>query len=262
MLILEGKQGIGKSSALAALAGEGFFCDGLIDFGNKDACQNIQGVWIYELAELDALLRGDSASTKAFLTRAADKFRAPYARSPQTVPRSVVFCGTINHGSYLKDQTGNRRFWVVRCEDTINVDGIRAVREQLWAEARALYERREPWHLTAEEEALMRDQHADRLESEPWEERIAEWVDKQGDAPIAIEHLLESALGLKAASRNPNVTQRVSHILERLGFERRRGSFDRSARRVYRYVRVEACPAGALPYCPSVEPEPPPTTTE
>lgn len=202
MLILEGRQGLGKSSLLRALAGEDFFCDGHIEFGTKDACQTIQGVWIYELAELDAILRGDNASTKAFLSRPTDKFRAPYARAPISVPRSVVFCGTVNHGGYLRDTTGNRRFWVVACGESLNVEGIRANRDQLWAEARLLFEQDEPWHLSPDEDALMRDQHEERLEVEPWEESIAAWVATQ-DAPIALEQVLEHALGMKASSRNP-----------------------------------------------------------
>jgi putative DNA primase/helicase len=255
MLILEGKQGLGKSTALRALAGEDFFCDSLLDFGGKDACQNIQGVWIYELPELDALLRAESGSTKAFLTRTFDKFRAPYARAPMIAPRSVVFCGTVNHGGYLKDQSGNRRFWVVQCGETLNVHGIRESRDQLWAEARVLFEQGEPWHLSAEDEAVMHEQHADRMEDEPWEEAIASWTERQGDTPIAIDALLENALGMKAASRNPNVTQRVHHILERLGFERQRKAFEGAGRRVYRYVRRQesACPTDSLPYCPRVD---------
>jgi putative DNA primase/helicase len=255
MLILEGKQGIGKSSILRELAGERFFCDAHIEFGKKDACQTIQGVWIYELPELDALLRGDSASTKAFLSRPTDKFRAPYARAPISVARSLVFCGTVNHSGYLKDPSGSRRFWVVKCGETINVQGIRTSRDQLWAEARALFESGEPWHLSTEEESLMRQEHEERMEPEPWEEAIAAWLAGQSERPIGIEEVLEHALGMKAAARNPNVTRRVHDILVRLGFERQRKAFENPGRRVYRYVRMvtETCPPASLPYCPPVD---------
>ncbi len=241
MLILEGRQGIGKSKCLAALAGERFFSDSLIDFRTKDACQNIQGVWIYELAELDALLRSENSTAKAFLTRSFDKFRAPYARTPMVIPRSTVFAGTINHGSYLKDHTGNRRFWVVRCGDAIDVDGLGTARDQLWAEARVLFEKGEPWHLSASNERLMRDEHEDRLVVDPWHEEIAEWVSNHGDKPFAVEAVLEGVLKLTSATRNPSVTRRVNHILERLGFERQRRSFG-AGRRVYRYVRTSTTP--------------------
>lgn len=247
MLILEGKQGIGKSRALAALAGDDFFCDSLIDFRTKDASQNIQGVWIYELSELDALLRSETSTAKAFLTRSEDKFRAPYARTPMTIPRSTVFAGTINHGGYLKDHTGNRRFWVVRCGETVDVEGLAAERDQLWAEARALFEQGEPWHLDDQDEAMLREEHEERLVVDPWREEIAQWVSTHGDQPFAVEAVLEGVLKLSAASRNPTVTRRVHHILEQLGFERQRRSFERQGHRVYRYVRVGSPTAPLAP---------------
>ena len=144
MLILEGRQGIGKSRALAALAGERFFSDAAIDFASKDACQTIQGVWIFELAELDALLRRGTSTVKAFVSRSIDRFRVPYGRVPEDVPRSVVFAGTVNHGSYLSDTTGNRRYWVVRCEGRLDVESrnARVTRRVSRLLARLGYERR------------------------------------------------------------------------------------------------------------------------
>lgn len=251
MLVLEGRQGIGKSRAVEALAGTEFFSDAPIDFRTKDAMQLVQGVWIYELAELDAILRGESPATKAFLSRSTDTFRPPYARVPVSIPRSVVFCGTVNHGGYLKDSTGNRRFWIVRCEGNIDVEGLRAQRDRLWGEARALFEKGEAWHLTSEEEALMHAEHQDRMEDDPWEERIAAWLSRQGARPLAMEEILSGALGLQAAARNPNVTRRVRAILEPLGFERQRRSFQHGAGRSYRYVHapfdapLPACPTGS-----------------
>ena len=98
-LILEGRQGIGKSRALEALAGARFFSDAAIDLASKDACQTIQGVWIFELPELDALLRRETSTVKAFLSRSTDRFRVPYGREPENVPRSLDFAGTFNHRS-------------------------------------------------------------------------------------------------------------------------------------------------------------------
>ena len=254
MLILEGRQGIGKSRCLQALAGPEFFSDSLIDFRTKDACQNIQGVWIYELSELDALLRSETSTAKAFLTRSVDKFRAPYARTPMIVPRSTVFAGTMNHGGYLKDHTGNRRFWVVRCGDVIDVDGIAAARDQLWAEARALFERNESWHLDGAEEALMRDKHKIASSSTLGMIRSRSGSVEHEDRPRdrrGTRRRLE-ADGIESESE---CQRRVHHILERLGFERQRKSFDHG-RRVYRYVRVggePSRPTASLPHCPPTE---------
>jgi putative DNA primase/helicase len=176
MLILEGMQGIGKSRALAALAGEGLHCDSALDLSSKDACQVLQGVWIYELAELDALLRRDTSTVKAFLSRAYDRYRLPYARAPETVPRSVVFCGTVNHSGYLRDTTGNRRFWIVRCEGPIDTEGLRAARDAIWAEVVHRFAQGEPWHLPERLEDRMRGEQESRLEEDPWEATLAAWV--------------------------------------------------------------------------------------
>ncbi len=252
MLILEGRQGIGKSTALAALAGEGLHCDAAIDFGTRDACQILQGVWIFELAELDAILRRDPSTIKAFLSRACDRFRVPYGCTPETVPRSVVFCGTVNHGGYLRDTTGNRRFWIVRCEDTLDTEGLRAARDCLWAEAVHVYRQGEPWHLAAAHEAGMRDEHESRVDQDPWEDRLRAWATPRTDAttgelPYAMDEILESALGLPASTHNPRVTGRVSAIFAKLGYrKRKRGSLPRT----YYYERRPDRPdPGGRPAC-------------
>ncbi len=251
MLVLEGKQGIGKSTALRALVGPGFFRDTPLDFGASDACQAIQGVWVYEIPELGALLRGNPAHGKAFLTSVGDHFRLPYSRTPETVPRSVVFCGTVNHGGYLRDTTGNRRFWVVRCDDTLRTEALHADRDALWAEACHRYKSGESWHMTAEEEALMQGEHEGRLVVDPWEEAIALWTARpeRRDTPFTMTELLEGALQLRANARTPTVNSRVSAILESLGYERRRSPkpprayyYSQSARGEGQAVPPSTCP--------------------
>jgi putative DNA primase/helicase len=249
MLILEGRQGIGKSTALSALAGEGLHSDAAIDFGSREACQVLQGIWIFELAELDAILRRDTSTIKAFLSRASDRFRVPYGRTAETVPRSVVFCGTVNHGSYLRDTTGNRRFWVVRCDGPLDTEGLRVARDSLWAEAVHLYRQGESWHLDAAHEAGMRDEHESRLEEDPFEERLAAWTsprtDEKGELPYAMTEILQAGLGLPAHAHNPRVTGRVSAVLAKLGYrKRKRGGEPRT----YYYER-RADPGAGPPAC-------------
>jgi predicted P-loop ATPase len=249
MLILEGRQGIGKSTALRTLAGDGFYCDSLIDIRGKDACQTIQGVWIYELSELDALFERSTSVQKAFLSRSFDRFRRPYGRAPETVPRSVVFCGTTNQGGYLKDRSGNRRFWIVRCDDVLDTDGLARVRDMLWAEACQAYRAGEPWHLAPADDARMAEEQAARLEIDLWEDGIASWTARRGTRVFTMNELLTGALGLRTHGSNPNVTSRVSRILEALGFERRRKMV--GGRRTYFYARAALadCPTDPLPHC-------------
>ena len=244
MLILEGPQGIGKSRALATLAGPRFFSDAAIDFGTKDACQTIQGVWIFELAELDAILRRDPSTVKAFLSRATDRFRVPYGRAPEDVPRGVVFAGTVNHGAYLRDTTGHRRYWIVRCEGPLDVDGLAEARDQLWAEALHAYLSGETWHLGPTDERSMSDEADARLEADPWEELLAAWTAARttgkNESPFTMGDVLRDALGLRTSSKNSQVTTRVSRLLARLGYERRRRA---ALPRAYQYVRVAVAPS-------------------
>ena len=111
-LILEGTQGIRKSTALRTVAGE-YFTDELADLGSKDAAMQTRGVWIIELSELDNLSHAEVARIKAFMSRTTDRFRPPYGMRLMESPRQCVFAGTVNHCSYLRDDTGGRRFWPV-----------------------------------------------------------------------------------------------------------------------------------------------------
>jgi hypothetical protein len=144
-LILEGKQGIKKSTALRAL-GEPWFTDQIADLGGKEASIQTRGVWIIEIAELDSMRRVEVGRVKAFMSCAADRYRPPYGKRPVDYPRQCVFAGSVNHGTYLHDETGNRRFWPVECHD-IDIDGLHAAKEQLWAEAVVRFRDREPWWL-------------------------------------------------------------------------------------------------------------------
>ena len=124
MLILEGPQGGKKSSAIKTLAGAEWFTDELAEIGSKDAAQQMRGVWVVEFAELDAISRAEVSRIKAFLTRTTDRYRPPYERYVITVPRQCVFAGSVNPETYLRDETGNRRFWPVRCGEIDTARGI------------------------------------------------------------------------------------------------------------------------------------------
>ena len=138
-LVLEGLQGINKSTTFKVLAGE-FFSDDMESLHGKEAAMQAAAGWIIELGELSALTRSSAQSAgieavKAFLTRQEDKFRRPYGAGVISAPRQSIFVGTVNpDGSgYLRDQE-NRRFWPVKIGD-INIEKLRNLRDLLWAEA-------------------------------------------------------------------------------------------------------------------------------
>jgi predicted P-loop ATPase len=142
-LILEGPQGIRKSTALRTLAGE-YFTDELADLGSEDAAMQTRAVWIIELSELDSLSNSEVARIKAFMSRTTDRFRPPYGMRLVESPRQCVFAGTVNHSTYLRDETGGRRFWPVACGQ-IDIDALARHRDQLWAEANTRFDAGAVW---------------------------------------------------------------------------------------------------------------------
>ena len=150
--ILEGLQGLGKSSFVHILAGQ-WYSDSLGDIMNKDVIDNMRGCWIIELGELASMSRAEVNELKAFITRQEDRGRKAYARRSESYPRQCVFVGTTNDHEYLKDSTGGRRFWPINVFD-IKFDALTADRDQLWAEAFEIYKSGEKLYL---EDASVRE---------------------------------------------------------------------------------------------------------
>ena len=218
-LILEGPQGIRKSTALRTLAGD-YFTDELADLGSKDAAMQTRGVWIIELSELDSLSTSDVARIKAFMSRTTDRFRPPYGMRLVESPRQCVFAGTVNHSTYLRDETGGRRFWPVTC-GRIGVDELARDRDQLWAEAKLRFDSGAPWWLeTAELVQMASDQQTERYEGDPWEEVIAPWIEVQ--ASVSICEVLEKCLQKPQGLWTQTDKNRAARCLRSLGWERYR----------------------------------------
>lgn len=234
-LVLEGAQGIGKSSVARALAGEDYFTDHLPDLTNKDALIQIQGKWIVEMAELAGLNRTESDCIKSFMSTECDRFRGPWGVLAQDYPRQCAFIGTVNpEAGYLKDPTGGRRFWAVRCGDTLDLAGLRLDRDQLWAEAVAGFKAGDPWWLdTNKLEAAAKDQQAERYAGDAKDAVISAWVEHKSHVTIA--EVLEGALGILDRSRWSQVEQNtVARCLISMGWERKQMRLE--TRREWRYL--------------------------
>lgn len=222
MLVLEGPQGLKKSSMVEVLAGRGWFTDQIGDITSKDASQMVQGVWLVEVAEMVKFTKHESSAVKEFLTRTFDRYRPPYGRYVIQRDRRCVFFGTINpDGSgYLKDTTGNRRYWPVKV-GAIDIDGIRADREQIWAEARNALMAGERWWIDADEVAIVQSEQEERREDDPWEPTVSAWLNapEQMLTPSFTQaDILWKCLGIKTGDQNHSHKLRIAKILTPLGY--------------------------------------------
>ena len=182
MTILTGPQGIGKSTLLYKLS-RGWFNDSIRTFEGKDASELLQGVWLVEIAELQAFRNSDISRIKQFVSQQADRFRAAYGRHVKEMPRRCVFFGTTNSSEYLRDRTGNRRFWPVDVGTqpaTKNVfRDLDEERDQLWAEAVVRWRLGEPLYLSGDLEEAARAEQERHRETSPREGLIQEFVGRR-----------------------------------------------------------------------------------
>jgi predicted P-loop ATPase len=182
MPIFIGPQGVGKSTFLQKL-GRNWFSDSLQTFEGKEAAEMIQGVWINELGELSGLSRSETNAVKQFLSRTEDIFREPYGRHTNPYPRRCVFFGTTNDSEFLKDRTGNRRFWPVEVwlqEPTKDVHNqLEDEVDQIWAEAFVYWQLGEPLYLSGEVEKIAKQEQESHMVSNAKEGIIREFVERQ-----------------------------------------------------------------------------------
>lgn len=238
VLILEGDQGRWKSTALATLAGP-WFGDTPFTIGDKDAYLVIRGSLIYELAELDALSRAESSRAKSFFSSTHDTYVPKYVAWAIKVPRQQVFAGTVNHGTYLRDTTGNRRYWPVRVQRA-DIDALRLDRDQIWAEALHQYEQGVRWWVEPGERELFDREQELRYVGDAYEAKIHEWA--TGKTEFFMHDVLADCLKLEVSKWTRAEQTRVGEVLQKLGWEKHdRGSSMPKANR-YIYRRRERTP--------------------
>ncbi|MCC5961581.1 MAG: hypothetical protein JJU09_00495 [Rhodobacteraceae bacterium] len=235
MLVLEGQQGARKSSALGALAGEDWFSDSLPPMNTKDASSYLRGRWIVEVAELEAMRREVDA-VKAFISRQVESYRPAYGKEEVDQPRRCVFAGTTNKDDWQKDETGGRRFWPVRV-GTIDVDGIKRDRAQLWAEAVHLYRQGARWWLEGAVAEHAQAEVAERRADDPWRADIAQAV--MGKSEVTAKQVL-SSMAVLPSDMTPQLAKRVTQELVALGWRRDGRITSGEQKGAARYVPGEA----------------------
>ena len=159
-LILAGAQGVGKSTFFEVLGGEWYNGNLNAMSSDKQSLEQLRGSWLFELQELDGMKRHEASSVKAFITNKTDKYRGAYKENTDEFPRQCVFGGTTNEAAFLKDDTGDRRFWPVRIDPDLRTvddvrDALRRDRDQLWAEAVHVFKEGCPLRLSGEMEREM-----------------------------------------------------------------------------------------------------------
>ena len=181
MLTLRGKQGLGKSALIAKLGGP-WFSDSFTTLQGKDAYEQVQGVWLMEVGELAGMRKAEAETIKLYISKQVDRFRPAYGRRLQEFPRQCIFIGTTNESQFLRDTTGNRRFWVVDTPnepardmwDELTPDTVK----QVWAEAVAIYKAGEKLYLPRDLEKTAREVQETYEEENPRAGIVADYLDR------------------------------------------------------------------------------------
>lgn len=219
-LVLEGIQGAGKSSLVRILAGDAYFTDCVhIGADAKAMIEQTAGSWLIEMAELSGIRKGEVEPIKAMLSRTTDRARLAYGKRAVEVPRQFVLFGTVNDSAYLRDSTGNRRFWPVKV-GKMDLAGLERVRDQLWAEAAFREAQGEGLELPENLYSVAAQEQAQRMMADPWEERLEPVLEgKVGH--IEVEAIWKF-LTIETHRQNPQIGHTVSQIMSRLGFEKKK----------------------------------------
>jgi predicted P-loop ATPase len=244
--IIEGEQGLLKSQMCAVLAGE-YFSDHLPDINGKECSQHLRGKWLIEVAELRAYSRAAIDQFKEFLTRDTERYRPPWGRKEIHEPRQCVFLGTTNKQLYLRDETGNRRFWPIKVS-AIKLDCLQQDRDQLFAEAVWRLNNGELWWPDGDfERTAIATAQEDRYEPDVWEEPIRRYLDLLHEKKTTVLQIALQALGYEAEPPlipqnrdepqpargtpinrfSPNDQQRVTRVLTHLEWEPKRKKRER-----------------------------------
>jgi len=230
MLIIEGPQGLLKSTAIRELFGSEFFTDQISDLDSKDSKMEIQKSWAIEVGEMTKVTKGGQDSVKQFLSHQEDNFRLPYGTEVMNFKRRCILIGTINPdgNEYLDDPTGARRFWPVTAYK-INIEGIKRDRNQLWAEAVQMLNDGVSWWLDegTEECKAVTEQQGLRTSGDIWEPLIAYEVSRgtnlDSNKGFSIREALVS-LNITPDKMTKATKIRMGRVLSTMGMDSKRAT--------------------------------------
>jgi putative DNA primase/helicase len=241
MMVFEGPQGLGKSTAIRILFDPleaGWFTDQLSEINTKDASIELRGIWCAEYAELDRLGKAETSTIKSFMSRTTDRYRPPYGRLPIRVERQNLFAGTVNEYEWQKDATGARRFWPLRCI-AIDRGGLIRDRDLLWGEAVHMFRQSVSFWIDEIKEPELAAEAArvvdTRYVGDAWDSVVKRWLQNNARVNVTADELLRDALEIHDRAKwSRNDQARVGYIMRRMKWQRAR---DRQQPREWRYWR-------------------------
>jgi len=183
VLVIDGEQGIGKSTLFKDLVGDGYYSEtlSLTDMDDKSGAEKLQGFWIVEIPELAGMKKADIEKVKAFLSTSDDKYRPSYGKTVESHPRQCIIIASVNgERGYLRDITGNRRFWVVKVHQEEQVKKWQfsnAERDQIWAEAKHIWESGEKLYLENDLIRSAEEAQRDAMEVDERQGMVEEYLD-------------------------------------------------------------------------------------
>jgi putative DNA primase/helicase len=213
--VLEGKMGRGKSSALAILGGEWY--SALPEaFGSQKFIEQIQGTWLVEIPDMAGFGRREHSLIISQISNGTDRYRAAYGRHVQDHPRTTVFAATAETDDWLGDMRGARRWWPLRAGEIapIDLEALKAQRDQLFAEAVVAFKAHESWHETPIE--ATREEQLNRHEEDPWTQRVLSYCGRRHD--VTAYEVLSDALFVETARAGLADKRRVASILRASGW--------------------------------------------
>ncbi|OTP69467.1 VapE domain-containing protein [Caballeronia sordidicola] len=248
VLILNGPQGRRKSTTFAVLGGA-WFQDTMPDIKKKDALEGLRGAWICEMGELSAMRAAEIEPMKSFVAAKIDHYRPSYGRRARDFERTCVFGGTTNSDKYLKDDE-NRRFWPVVVGESIDIEGLKRDRDQLWAEAVHKFDAGEKWWLSAEEDLHAVAVQEDYKIDDDWAPVITAWVKRVEDGDFQIDascepdtltaHITNARIKIQALKiREADLGnkdaegKRISQVMKKLGYKYIKKRFGQTTERVW-----------------------------
>jgi putative DNA primase/helicase len=233
VLVLVGTQGGGKSTFFRALMPqESWFSDSDMGIGTRDAYQALHSRWIFEWSELESMRKADESAVKAFVSSQADTYRPPYGRMPIHRKRRSVIVGTTNRDQFLRDDTGDRRFWVVptptgKADRQRVEEAVSAQRDQLWAEAAYRLEGLgETWWLDEVDEEAREQANERHRERDVWADAVESWLASSAGVALSgrvtTAQVLADAVGKPVGQSTRADEMRVAAVLRAAGFEQQR----------------------------------------